>query len=298
MFEIEHNIQVSRVLEAGSTDKSLSEIHRWVQANEWYWSASTYDLISKNCNHFSNELLKFLLNSREDCVPRDILHQHEYLPPFAQSLLPLIRSFQDQITGATAPTVPGFPPDPSGIDSGPSQASMPLPPMPPPPTESSGRRTPFTCAVDKMLACGENQLNDCIRTVRTLFTLANNVKQHATEKKYRSIKSSNDQITKLLNVRFGEQCLEQLGFQRDSSGGTYSLEGPPNRDTLLRLQADANYCTEILEDFQKFTSGNYATQISQLKDMGFSNDFWIFRALVKSRGLIDGALDHLTILTA
>lgn len=289
-FEMEHGILVSKVIEMGTTTKTLEEIQSWVRSVDGQWTMESYDLIQRNCNHFSNALLKWLLNREDDCVPREILHQHEFLPPFAQQFLPLIQSLQNQFT-ATA--IPGFqaPQIPATIP--PSTSSNATGPQRPPP-QPRNVPTPFSQKLDQLAACPATSIAAKKEAVDVLCTLAKNAKENATEIKYRTVKSTNPRVAALLSVQYGKECLEELGF-KSSGDGSYSLGNSLNFEVLAGLQVAVNYCNKVLEEFKDFENGKYSDQISILKGMGFENEFASYKALSKSRGLIDGALDHLTV---
>ncbi|KAI5171939.1 desumoylating isopeptidase 1 [Nematocida sp. LUAm3] len=46
----------------GKSEKTPQELQKYLEANDHRFTDATYDLFLHNCNHFSNDLLKFLVN--------------------------------------------------------------------------------------------------------------------------------------------------------------------------------------------------------------------------------------------
>eukprot|EP01053_Blabericola_migrator_P007655 Blabericola_migrator_1__7654@NODE_3905_length_1437_cov_105_393431_g127_i1_p3_GENE_NODE_3905_length_1437_cov_105_393431_g127_i1NODE_3905_length_1437_cov_105_393431_g127_i1_p3_ORF_typecomplete_len101_score20_35UBA/PF00627_31/1_2e03UBA/PF00627_31/1_9e05UBA_5/PF16577_5/0_0036PUB/PF09409_10/0_13PUB/PF09409_10/1_4e03_NODE_3905_length_1437_cov_105_393431_g127_i19391241 len=100
-------------------------------------------------------------------------------------------------------------------------------------------------------------------------------------------------MTNLLTLPHGPKCLKELGFE--PRGDRYAFAKPVNRDTLTSLTTATHYCDVVLDELEQFENGQYAESVKQLKDMGFSHELQNFRALMKSQGRIDGALDLLFV---
>lgn len=56
----------------GSTSLDLDTISEFLQSIDNEFSAENYNLINKNCNHFTNELCVFLTGKQ---IPDDVLNQ-------------------------------------------------------------------------------------------------------------------------------------------------------------------------------------------------------------------------------
>eukprot|EP01055_Gregarina_sp_Pseudo9_P000993 Gregarina_sp_Pseudo_9__992@NODE_1639_length_1430_cov_40_071172_g1519_i0_p1_GENE_NODE_1639_length_1430_cov_40_071172_g1519_i0NODE_1639_length_1430_cov_40_071172_g1519_i0_p1_ORF_typecomplete_len352_score90_29Peptidase_C97/PF05903_14/2e26PUB/PF09409_10/1_3e03PUB/PF09409_10/3_9e11PUB/PF09409_10/3_7e03UBA/PF00627_31/0_17DUF4796/PF16044_5/0_14LRAT/PF04970_13/0_32LRAT/PF04970_13/1_5e04UBA_5/PF16577_5/0_32NUT/PF12881_7/0_62SRA1/PF07304_11/1_7e04SRA1/PF07304_11/1_3_NODE_1639_length_1430_cov_40_071172_g15 len=297
-FEIEHGIAVAKIVDIGTTSKTFEEIQNWINAHQSEWAAENYDLIRRNCNHFSDAFLRFLLDVDSECVPREILHQHEFLPPFAQQFLPMVEAFQSQLTGAMvpgqAPPGPARPQMATQPLTQPSTAASSAPPTQPP-SRQKPQPTPFTQSLDRLVLSPSTSLQAKKDAVKVLSNLAKNAKENATEVKYRTVKTSNPSISSLVGMEHGKDCLENLGFKASGDGSVFSLGNNLNFEVLGGLQVGLKYCSEVQSELDNFESGRYSTEISQLKAMGFDNEFKNFKALVKSRGFIDGALDQLMV---
>eukprot|EP01056_Protomagalhaensia_sp_Gyna25_P004454 Protomagalhaensia_sp_Gyna_25__4453@NODE_407_length_3545_cov_62_169424_g313_i0_p2_GENE_NODE_407_length_3545_cov_62_169424_g313_i0NODE_407_length_3545_cov_62_169424_g313_i0_p2_ORF_typecomplete_len371_score57_53Peptidase_C97/PF05903_14/6_4e25Peptidase_C97/PF05903_14/1_2e03PUB/PF09409_10/3_1e11PUB/PF09409_10/1_2e04DUF4796/PF16044_5/0_016UBA/PF00627_31/2_5e03UBA/PF00627_31/0_3LRAT/PF04970_13/0_15HSF_DNAbind/PF00447_17/2_3e03HSF_DNAbind/PF00447_17/0_94_NODE_407_length_3545_cov_62_169424_g313_i01051216 len=321
-FEQEQGITALRRIDMGSTTKTFEEILEWIQANTSSWTAEGYHILDRNCNHFSNAFLKFLLDSEEDLVPHDILHQQEYLPPFAQQFLPLVRQFQDPFAASGNPGGPpagfpsmasttastmastatfgnsvntahfgsgttsmgsvgigGFPGSTppnlaSSVGVAPAVSPTGLPPRPP---SHPVATTPFSKAVEKLASNSQRPVTQRIEGIELLKVLAQNVKDHATEQKYRRIKSSQQRVITLKSLPHGTECLLELGFRPTPEGEFYELN-EVNAPVLAQLHASAHFCSEVLAELTHFEAGEFGAQIRQLKDMGFDKtDFQLYR---------------------
>jgi hypothetical protein len=100
-------------LDLGETAKTREEVEGFLQrASSSSWGATSYNLLTRNCNHFSDEFATFLTGN-PNCVPREIvsLPQEVLDSPFGEALRPMLSSFEASLAvregqGATAPSVP------------------------------------------------------------------------------------------------------------------------------------------------------------------------------------------------
>ena len=53
-------LPVCEVIQVGVTTKTEAELEGFLSANNHRFTVSTYNLLTWNCNHFSNEVVKFL----------------------------------------------------------------------------------------------------------------------------------------------------------------------------------------------------------------------------------------------
>lgn len=76
----------------GYTNKSKLEFENYLRTIDNYYSPENYDLISHNCNHFSDAALYFLTGSH---LPNIILKQHEEIlkTPLGSKIRPLIEKY-------------------------------------------------------------------------------------------------------------------------------------------------------------------------------------------------------------
>ena len=76
----------------GYTNKTKSEFENYLRRIDNYYSPDNYDLISHNCNHFSDAALYFLTGKH---LPSNILKQHEEIlkTPLGSKIRPLIEKY-------------------------------------------------------------------------------------------------------------------------------------------------------------------------------------------------------------
>eukprot|EP00917_Polyrhabdina_sp_WS-2016_P005023 GHVP01011513.1.p1 GENE.GHVP01011513.1~~GHVP01011513.1.p1 ORF type:complete len:380 (+),score=68.58 GHVP01011513.1:141-1280(+) len=89
----EYNLQPFKSITLGATNKTKHELEAFLHANYSRFTTAQYDLLHWNCNHFSEEVSKFLLGTG---IPANILHQHEEIAgtPRGKLVLDLIKNFQ------------------------------------------------------------------------------------------------------------------------------------------------------------------------------------------------------------
>tara|TARA_Y100000389_G_C17454186_1_gene516913 strand:- start:1989 stop:2462 length:474 start_codon:yes stop_codon:yes gene_type:complete len=56
----------------GETTKTMEEINIFLNQNEHLYKVDSYNIISHNCNHFTNNFCKFLVNKE---IPQEIVDQ-------------------------------------------------------------------------------------------------------------------------------------------------------------------------------------------------------------------------------
>ena len=57
-------LPVCEVIPAGETTKTEDDLNAFLVANSHRFTTSTYNLLEWNCNHFSNEVVKFLTEGK------------------------------------------------------------------------------------------------------------------------------------------------------------------------------------------------------------------------------------------
>ena len=85
-----------RVLDLGETAKSRDEVDGFLKrAAASSFSPTSYDLLARNCNHFSDEFATFL-TGRANCVPREIVNlpQEVLNSPFGEALRPMLAGLE------------------------------------------------------------------------------------------------------------------------------------------------------------------------------------------------------------
>ncbi|CAF3446102.1 unnamed protein product [Rotaria socialis] len=88
-------------VDLGQTKKTLAEIHTWVlQKGTTNFRGHQYDLLDWNCNNFSDEFTKYLLNSTTSLIPEEILELPRFVKttPLGRMLLSFLN--KDPISAA------------------------------------------------------------------------------------------------------------------------------------------------------------------------------------------------------
>ncbi|CAF1064755.1 unnamed protein product [Rotaria sp. Silwood1] len=90
-----------KVLDLGQTKKTLAEIQSWiVEKSCSNFRGHQYDLLDWNCNNFSDEFTKYLLNSTSSLIPEEILELPRFVKttPLGRMLLSFLN--KDPISAA------------------------------------------------------------------------------------------------------------------------------------------------------------------------------------------------------
>lgn len=85
-----------RVLDLGETTKTAEQVVGFLQrASSSSFSPTSYDLMLRNCNHFSDEFATFL-TGRAGCVPSEVVNlpQEVMNSPFGAALRPMLSGLE------------------------------------------------------------------------------------------------------------------------------------------------------------------------------------------------------------
>jgi hypothetical protein len=91
-FARSRGMNPTHTIEMGNTNKTLAELQAFVSSIRSRFTAFTYDLLNNNCNHFSSEVCKFLLNKP---APSFVMDQANIIfsTPGGAMLKPLLEGF-------------------------------------------------------------------------------------------------------------------------------------------------------------------------------------------------------------
>eukprot|EP01053_Blabericola_migrator_P003957 Blabericola_migrator_1__3956@NODE_21_length_22536_cov_99_458098_g18_i0_p10_GENE_NODE_21_length_22536_cov_99_458098_g18_i0NODE_21_length_22536_cov_99_458098_g18_i0_p10_ORF_typecomplete_len289_score49_29Peptidase_C97/PF05903_14/1_8e27PUB/PF09409_10/2_6PUB/PF09409_10/2_8e02PUB/PF09409_10/1_5e02LRAT/PF04970_13/0_45LRAT/PF04970_13/2_6e03_NODE_21_length_22536_cov_99_458098_g18_i011251991 len=96
-----YDMKPSQALVIGKTKKSLEDIQAYLDSIDMQFTDEKYDVIKWNCNHFTNQVAKFLMNIPLDDpsqfgIPREIVHQHEAIADtkFGNFCLQMFQNYQ------------------------------------------------------------------------------------------------------------------------------------------------------------------------------------------------------------
>lgn len=101
LVESTYDMNPLKIIELGTTNKSLEQIKSWCLSKQERFSDKLYNLTRWNCNHFSNELCKFLFDKApsEFGIPVEIVKQVEIIAatPGGATIISGIQLVQDQM---------------------------------------------------------------------------------------------------------------------------------------------------------------------------------------------------------
>lgn len=308
--EVERNFGMTpkKVLDLGETSKSVEEIRAWCESKNALFHESTYDFLKWNCNHFTNELAKFLkgLDDASLGIPEDILHQHEVIArtPRGGTILKMIEAFTNEAKragerGGWADFVA------TGRPAG--QASAPVAPA------WSMSPDNFEERLRALWEDGSLQPAEKRRALEVLRTIANNIVTHVTEEKYRHIKATSKTIHDHIKpLPHGIAALEALGFwlHEDPEGAAYVFNKPINRDTLQTLHKNVKLLDSLIASAQHTPAGanpagvhgagvpspaapDYSFQLGKLAELGFVDQEKNVQVLQQTNGNLNQAIDIL-----
>jgi len=227
-------IPVTQVLELGTTAKSMADLERHIHsvlAREH--TPERYNFLSHNCNHFADDVAKFLLDGKG--IPSHIVNiaDEALNTPQGAVFRGMIEQMEAQARGQMGGTSSMNPFGDVGAapPAAASTAPCPAPAAQAPPQSRTG-------LVDADAAIQELQRNPrevAKEALQTLLTIAENF-IHKKDEKFRRIKQSNAAVQrKLTAVPGGVSCLLALGFRDAMHEGEAVWQGPQDRDGVDKL---------------------------------------------------------------
>ena len=107
VFEQTNGMQVSRLDAMGTTTKTEAQLYAHLATLSSRFSAATYNLLTNNCNNFSDELCKFLCGHG---ISPDVIElpNRVFSTPGGMMLRPVIENMTNSINGASAQTFDPF----------------------------------------------------------------------------------------------------------------------------------------------------------------------------------------------
>jgi hypothetical protein len=101
-FERNSGLAPTRLQLMGRTTRTEADLRAYISTINAQWSANTYNLITHNCNNFSDTICAFLMDGTG--IPREIvdLPQRVFSTPVGQMLRPMIEGMQQSIQSDSA----------------------------------------------------------------------------------------------------------------------------------------------------------------------------------------------------
>ena len=209
----------------GRTDRSQDDFHYFLNSIAHRFSQSTYDVFRNNCNHFTDEAVRFLLNGTG--IPAEIVNLPDRFlaTPMGQMLAPSWSSMQQRMQeqfvpfNAAQPSMALLPVSPSYVPSHTLQ---------PQPTSSSSSSTTSTTTATRTVRVDVPQVplmeairklgeeaspKEMVLALDTLEKILKNIIANPHEEKFRKISVSNAKFHSTLGrFTFGIPCLLAIGF--------------------------------------------------------------------------------------
>ncbi|KAK9174320.1 PPPDE putative peptidase domain protein [Cryptosporidium meleagridis] len=311
-----YGLKPIRTLTLGTTKKSQKELNSHLESISNEFNSDNYDLLNHNCNHFSDNIVKFLIG---EGIPSYILDlPNEVMrTPFGSMILPMLQKAQKSQairsvanvwnTNGINPsnvinkTAEEFSYLSSGSSStGSSRASHH--------SGSSDSISEFS----KKLSIVSNKYGwQCQRVLETLETILFNIISNPNDLRYRNIKSTSNTLKSvLMSIDEGLELLFLVGFREkqaeDQLRYEIQLSQPLNREERQQLEAQINLVRRTLSSLgmasekgtqesecpeSKASNGSksgstidYVKLLAEVKGMGFEDNKKILQALHKTNG--------------
>ena len=216
------SLPVCEIIPAGETTKTEADLNAFLAANSHRFTAGTYNLLEWNCNHFSNEVVKFLTEGRMTVPDRIVNVAAEALStPQGATMRQMLEGMQTQMNAANSGNVLNplghMPAAVAAATAVPVASAAPAAPAASPaavPSASAGGEqldleslraaivTVDTAPVDVRRAC-----------LTTAAKLGQNIVDSPDEAKFRKIRSANGAFAKkVIAVAGGADLMRALGF--------------------------------------------------------------------------------------
>ena len=107
VFEQTRGMQVTRLDAMGTTTKTEAQLQAHLGTLSSRFSAATYNLLTNNCNNFSDEVCKFLCGHG---ISRDVIElpNRVFSTPGGMMLRPMVESMTSSINGISSQTFDPF----------------------------------------------------------------------------------------------------------------------------------------------------------------------------------------------
>ncbi|OII74570.1 uncharacterized protein cubi_00123 [Cryptosporidium ubiquitum] len=313
-----YGLKPIRTLTLGATRKTQIELNGHLESISNEFNSEKYDLLNHNCNHFSDNIVKFLLG---EGIPSYILDlPNEVMrTPFGSMILPMLQKAQKSQAIRSVANVwntNGINPSNvinktaeefSYLSSGSSSTGINH-------TSNHSRSSGSsegTSELSKKLNIVSNKYGwQCQQVLETLETILFNIISNPNDLRYRSIKSTSNTLKNvLMSIDEGLELLFLIGFREkyveDQLRYEIQLSQPLSREDKEHLEVQISLVRHTLyslgmareQGTQKSTysksesntceSGSpidYVKLLADVKEMGFEDNKKILEILHKTKG--------------
>lgn len=203
-------IPAAKVIDLGETGKTMDELETYINSvlalehNE-----ANYNLCNHNCNHYANDVAKFLLDGKG--LPDSIVNfaDETLNTPQGQQMKVMIENMEKQMRSNMGGGGSGLNPFANANGSGaPATPSMPMMPGGMPGMPAAAAAPAATAPAAAASAAPNEELEDALKTIAsqaveakracltTLMKMMENVEKNPAEPKFRKIKLSNAAFNK------------------------------------------------------------------------------------------------------
>mmetsp|Transcript_78310 Transcript_78310/g.227154 ORF Transcript_78310/g.227154 Transcript_78310/m.227154 type:complete len:408 (-) Transcript_78310:125-1348(-) len=201
--------EVHQILDLGDTEKTAEELDAHIQrVLVLEHTAENYNLLSHNCNHYADDVAKFLLNGRG--LPPEIVHiaEEALSTPRGQALRAIIENFERQMRGGGGGASSGL--NPFGDIGGGVPRAFAAPSAAAPPSAPVAVSPELEDAIQEIL---RNPLEVRRTCLQTLLKITENVEKNPGEAKFRRIKMENAVfVKKVAGCDGGTEALLAAGW--------------------------------------------------------------------------------------
>jgi len=233
VVEADYGMAPKVVIPLGTTKKSGTEIEAFLAEFAHKFNETTYNLISNNCNHFSDYFAKFLLDTTEAVVPAHIINQHEILRshPQGAKILDMLENLGDgtisnpfRSRGSPVDTSPPY-------AAGSAAASLSQSVLNEIPRSAKCINDPivrenFTNCIDEG--------NEAIVVLPIVNSICENICKNVTNEKYRSLSKSSKKLALIIGNANSKKLFLSLGFEEVDDH--YVLPKVQKSDLLKMIQ--------------------------------------------------------------
>lgn len=311
-----YGLKPIRTLALGITKKTQTELNSHLESISKEFNSDNYDLLNNNCNHFSDNIVRFLLG---EGIPSYILDLPSEVmrTPFGSMILPMLQKAQKSQAIRSVANVwntNGINPSNvinktaeefSYLSTGSSSTGSSRN------SHNSGSSKSTSELSKKLDVVSKKYGWQCQGALETLETILFNIINNPNDLRYRSIKSTSNTLKSvLMSIDEGLEILFLIGFQEkhaeDQLRYEIQLNQPLSREEKERLEAQINLVRRTLSSLgmktEQETQGSvhtpepgsntsepaspidYVKLLADVKEMGFEDNKKILQALHKTKG--------------
>ena len=220
----------------GRTEKTREDFHAFLDSITPRFTQVTYDVFRNNCNHFSDVIVRYLLNGTG--IPTEIVTLPDRIlaTPMGQMLAPTWSSMQQQMQNQFVPFNTAAP-----FSS--SRPAAPVQVVSPVLARTLTIDQPKITLVESLKGLTETSSpKDTVIALNTLARILKNIMNNPHDEKYRRLSIQNERFHSALGqYKHGIGCLISIGFVVEPAGThVYMAADPTKWEKLLMSEKIVN----------------------------------------------------------